>query len=55
MNALHLQTTGGPVVVLFGATLTELRMIAVDLLRYKRYLTARIFDPDARLLEHIET
>jgi hypothetical protein len=55
MNALHLQTAGGPVLVVFGATLGELRMIAVDLLRYKRYLTARIFDPDARLMEHIET
>jgi hypothetical protein len=55
MNALHLQTAGGPVVVVFGATLSELRMIAVDLLRCKRYLAARIFDRDARLMEHIET
>jgi len=53
MHALHLETAGGPKIVLFGSNVAHLRLLATDLLRFKRYTAARIYDPDARLIESI--
>jgi len=47
MHALHLQTTAAVIIVFASA--------AADLLRFKHYLAAKIFHPDSRLMEHIET
>jgi len=53
MHALHLETAGGPMIVLYGSNLAQLRLLATDLLRFKRYVAAKIYDPDARLIESI--
>jgi len=53
MHALHLETSGGPTIVLFGANVAQLRLLATDLLRYKRYVSAKLYDPNARLVESI--
>ena len=53
MHALHLETAGGPMIVLFGANIAQLRLLAIDLLRYKRYVAAKLYDPNARLIESI--
>ena len=53
MHALHLETAGGPVIVLFGANVAHLRLLAIDLLRFKRYVSAKLYDPSARLIESI--
>ena len=53
MHALHLETAGGPTIVLRGDSLAHLRLLATDLLRYKRYVSARLYGPDERLVESI--
>ena len=53
MHALHLETAGGPMIVLFGANIAHLRLFATDLLRFKRYVSAKLYDPNARLIESI--
>jgi hypothetical protein len=53
MHALHLETAGGPIIVLRGDNLAHLRLLATDLLRFKRYVCAKIYDPEARLIESI--
>jgi hypothetical protein len=53
MHALHLETAGGPTIILRGDNLAHLRLLATDLLRYKRYVAAKLYDPDARLVESI--
>lgn len=53
MHALHLETAAGPVIVLRGDNLAHLRLLATDLLRFKRYVSARLYGPDARLIECI--
>ena len=53
MHALHLETAGGPKIVLFGTNIAHLRLLATDLLRFKRYVCAKLYDPDARLIERI--
>lgn len=40
-------------IVLFGANIAQLRMLATDLLRFKRYVSAKLYDPNARLIESI--
>src|SRR5262249_6240067 len=51
MHALHLETAGGPVIVLRGDNLAHLRLLATDLLRFKRYDCAKLYSPDERLIE----
>ena len=53
MHSLHLETSGGPTIVLSGDNLGHLRLLATDLLRYKRYVSAKLYDPNARLVESI--
>ncbi len=53
MHALHLETAGGPTIVLRGDSLAHLRLLATDLLRYKRYVSAKLYGPDERLVESI--
>ncbi len=53
MHTLHLETAGGPTIVLNGDNLSHLRLLATDLLRYKRYVSAKLYDPNARLVESI--
>jgi hypothetical protein len=53
MHALHLETSGGPTIVLYGANVAQLRLLATDLLRYKRYVSAKVYGPDERLIESI--
>jgi hypothetical protein len=53
MHALHLKTAGGTMIVLFGANIAQLRLLATDLLRYKRYVSAKLYGPDERLIESI--
>ncbi len=36
-----------------GANIAQLRLLAIDLLRYKRYVAAKLYDPNARLVESI--
>ena len=53
MYALHLEVAGGPVIKLFGNSCGSLRLVATDLLRFKRYLAAKLYDPSERLVEQI--
>jgi hypothetical protein len=53
MHALHLETAGGSTIVLRSDNLSHLRLLATDLLRFKRYVSAKVYGPDARLLECI--
>jgi len=53
MHALHLETSGGPTIVLHSENLAHLRLLATDLLRFKRYVCAKLYGPDARLIERI--
>jgi hypothetical protein len=53
MLALHLETSGGPTIVLRSDSLAHLRLLATDLLRYKRYVSAKVYGPDERLIESI--
>jgi hypothetical protein len=53
MHALHLETAGGPTIILRGDNLTHLRLLATDLLRFKRYVSAKLYNPEERLIECI--
>jgi len=53
MHSLHLVTAGGPIIVLHGDNLAHLRQLATDLLRFKRYVSAKLYDPSERLIECI--
>ncbi len=53
MHALHLETAGGPTIILRGDNLAHLRLLATDLRRFKRYVSAKLYSPDERLIECI--
>ena len=40
-------------IVLFGTSVADLRLLAIDLLRFKRYVSAKLYDSNERLIETI--
>ena len=53
MLALHLETAGGPTIVLRGDSLAHLRLLATDLLALQALRLGQGLRPDERLIESI--